>query len=76
MEIKSEKIVKIIESIDRINNLMIILNQFCNSQEHIEELRTVSSLTKIIYQDTDLVKAYFINCKIIDENTLCLDDTE
>ena len=49
MEIKSEKIVKIIESIDRINNLMIILNQFCNNQEHIEELRTVSSLTKIIY---------------------------
>lgn len=76
MEIKSEKIVKIIESIDRINNLMIILNQFCNSQEHIEELRTVSSLTKIIYQDTDLVKAHFINCNIIDENTLCLDDTE
>lgn len=67
---------KLITTIERIHNLSLITNQYCNSQKYLEELNILSSLTQIICEDTTSLKKYFENFKVINKNTLCLNDTE
>lgn len=75
-KLNKQNINRLISTIECIHGLSIVLHQYCISQKNIDELDILSSLTQKICEETDLLKAYFINFKVINENTLCLDDTE
>ena len=59
--IKAKDFKKLEKLVERIYNMVVVLDYFCSTQQEIEELYNITPVIANLRQDADFVNAYFIN---------------